>query len=108
MAQGGEIQRQTESQQVHKRVSRHRHEESLYAPDEDELNQDGGALGYAEQLILNSRANFGLHPPEMREVPNPLTYKEAKRKYRMHEPTMTDYAVKMKKHQLGIARKPSN
>ena len=58
---------------------------------------------------MNSRANFGLYPPEIREIPGPLTYKEAKRKYRMNaDPNMIDYATKMKRLQLGIARKPSN
>ena len=55
--------------------------------------------------MQDSRANFGLYRPEIREVPGPLTYKQAKRKYRMNaEPHMHDYAKTMRKMNLGVSR----
>jgi len=58
-----------------------------------------------------SGATYALYRPEIKEHPGPLTYKEAKRKYRMTEgepPSMADFATKMKKLQVGVARHPSN
>mmetsp|Transcript_19065 Transcript_19065/g.22479 ORF Transcript_19065/g.22479 Transcript_19065/m.22479 type:complete len:152 (-) Transcript_19065:215-670(-) len=59
--------------------------------------------------LMDSNPHFGLYRPEIREAPGPLTYKEAKRKYRMNaDPHMGEYAKAMRKYNLGVSRQASN
>lgn len=51
-----------------------------------------------DELMQDSRAAFGVYRPEIRHIPDPLTYKEAKRKYRMQADTnLDDHSRRMKK-----------
>lgn len=55
-----------------------------------------------DELMQDSRAAFGVYRPEIRHIPDPLTFKEAKRKYRMQADNLDDHARRMKK--LGTYR----
>ena len=60
------------------------------SPDDIENGQD--------ELMQDSRAAFGLYRPEIKQVPDPMSYKEAVRKYRMHaDPHMGEYSKVMRK-----------
>lgn len=61
--------------------------------------------------LIESGSKYGLYRPEIKDNPGPLTFKQAKRKYRMTEgepPSMAEFAIKMKTRQFGVARHTSN
>ena len=50
-----------------------------------------------DELMQDSRCAFGIYRPEIKQIPDPLTFKEAKRKYRMQVDTLDDHNRRMKK-----------
>jgi len=60
----------------------------------DDMNNNNGE----DELMQDSRAHYGLYRPEIRGLPDPLTYKEAVRRYRQQaEPHMAEANRQMKK-----------
>ena len=64
-------------------------------------SNDHGEMTADEELMQESHAHYGFYRPEVRQIADPLTYKEAVRKYRQHaDPPMTDHMQRMRK--LGV------
>ena len=64
-----------------------------------------------DELMQDSHAQYGFYRPEIRNLNDPLTYKEAVRKYRQHaDPHMSDQMRTMRKigMQTNYLSKASN
>ena len=84
-------------------MATHPHDESIMSPTagDDEFNQINGH----DYLMQDSRAAFAYHRPEIRGVPDPLTHKEAVKKYRQHaDPSLYDYLGHMRKMGGSMSR----
>ena len=78
------------------------HDDSIMSPTGDEMHD--------EELMHDSQAHYGYYRPEIRNLNDPLTYKEAVRKYRQQaDPHMTDQMRVMRKIgvQNSILAKPA-
>ena len=72
--------------------------DSIFGEEEDQHNfhTQGDEL-----MMADSRAAFAIHTPAIGKMIDPMTHKEAVKKYRMqHDPVMSDYARNLKK--MGI------
>ena len=71
------------------------------------MTHNEGGEGTNDEMLSDSRAAFGYYRPEIKHTPDPLTYKEAVKKYRQHaEPHMGEQIKNLKKIGMGnmIAR----
>ena len=71
------------------------HDESIMSPTAGDEHYNHMEPDY---LMQDSRAAFAYHRPEIRGVADPLTHKEAVKKYRQHaDPNLYDYLGHMRR-----------
>lgn len=62
-----------------------------------------------DEMMQDSRAAFGYYRPDIKQIPDPLTYKEAVKKYRQHaDPNMGEHIKNLKKLGLGYTIAKAN